>query len=239
MKFESVKKLFFDFFPGILGGTVYVFLILFLFIEDGSKLRAQDSSLWTDKNPYSVRQNIKVGAPIYIRITNGLQAEFELESNADETLTLKAMPDKKIIPDMPSYNNDRTITRKNKGKIKSLGKIKGNLTALVTSVDPNTGLLTIQGQKASVINGEENSLILGGTVAPEFVEKDSSLNSDKIANLQITYSGRINPKQVIPPIALKTVSNPDGSVTIKAELSEEEKQRLILNQLNRLLGESQ
>ncbi|XDD52007.1 flagellar basal body L-ring protein FlgH [Leptospira sp. WS92.C1] len=226
--------------PRILGvSIVYILLIFVIFTEKGSGLKAQESSLWTDKNPYSVRQSIKVGSPLYIKIRNGLQAEFELESNTDETLTLKAMPDKKIIPDMPSYNNDRTITRKNKGKIKSVGKIKGNLTALVTAVDPNTGLLTIQGQKVSVINGEENSLVLAGTVAPEFVEKDSSLDSDKVANLQITYSGKINPKQINPPIALKTVTNPDGSVTIKAELSEEEKQRLILNQINRLLGESQ
>ncbi|MBW0434522.1 flagellar basal body L-ring protein FlgH [Leptospira yasudae] len=214
-------------------------LILLIFTGSGSGLKAQDASLWTDKNPYSVRQSIKVGSPLYVRITNGLQAEFELESNADETITLKSMPDKKIIPDMPSYNNDRTITRKNKGKIKSLGKVKGNLTALVTAVDPNTGLLTIQGQKVNVINGEENSLALSGTVSPEFVEKDSSINADKIANLQVNFNGRINPKQVNPPIALKSVTNPDGSVTIKAELSEEEKQRLILNQLNRLLGESQ
>ncbi|TGK37623.1 flagellar biosynthesis protein FlgH [Leptospira gomenensis] len=202
-------------------------------------LKAQDGSLWTEKNPYSVRQNIKVGSAIYVKIRNGLQAEFELESNADETLTLKSMPDKKIVPDMPSYNSDRTITRKNKGKIKSAGKIRGNLTALVTGVDPNTGLLIIQGNKSSLINGEENSLTLIGNVAHEFVEKDFSLDADKIANLRVTYNGKINPKEVVPPIALKTVTNPDGSVTIKAELSEEEKQRLILGQLNRLLGESQ
>ncbi|RHX80360.1 flagellar biosynthesis protein FlgH [Leptospira yasudae] len=226
--------------PGIFGAVLLsILLILLIFTGSGSGLKAQDASLWTDKNPYSVRQSIKVGSPLYVRITNGLQAEFELESNADETITLKSMPDKKIIPDMPSYNNDRTITRKNKGKIKSLGKVKGNLTALVTAVDPNTGLLTIQGQKVNVINGEENSLALSGTVSPEFVEKDSSINADKIANLQVNFNGRIKRQQVNPPIALKSVTNPDGSVTVKAELSEEEKQRLILDQLNRLLGESQ
>ncbi|MBE8364307.1 flagellar basal body L-ring protein FlgH [Leptospira borgpetersenii serovar Balcanica] len=217
-----------------------VFLFLFcVFAGNRSGLNAQESSLWADKNPYSMRQNIKVGSPLYVKIKNGLQAEFELESNADETLTLKVMPDKKIIPDMPSYNSDRTITRKNKGKIKSLGKIKGNLTVLVTAVDPNTGLLSIRGQKMNVINGEENSLFLSGTVSPEFVEKDSSIDADKIADLQVNFNGKIKRQEVIPPIALKTVTNPDGSTTTKAELSEEEKQRLILNQLNRLLGESQ
>lgn len=214
-------------------------LICFFFLGSNFSLNAQESSLWTDKNPYSVRQSMKVGSTLYVKIRNGLQAEFELESNADETLTLKAMPDKKIIPDMPSYNNDRTITRKNKGKIKSIGKIKGNLTVLVTAIDPNTGLLNVQGQKVSVINGEENSLLLSGTVSPEFVEKDLSIDSDKIANLQLNFNGKIKPQQVSPPISIKTITNPDGSVTTKAELSEEEKQRLILNQLNRLLGESQ
>ncbi|WP_061266487.1 flagellar basal body L-ring protein FlgH [Leptospira interrogans] len=214
-------------------------LICFFFLGSNFSLNAQESSLWTDKNPYSVRQSMKVGSTLYVKIRNGLQAEFELESNADETLTLKAMPDKKIIPDMPSYNNDRTITRKNKGKIKSSGKIKGNLTVLVTAIDPNTGLLNVQGQKVSVINGEENSLLLSGTVSPEFVEKDLSIDSDKIANLQLNFNGKIKPQQVSPLISIKTITNPDGSVTTKAELSEEEKQRLILNQLNRLLGESQ
>ncbi|EMS89999.1 flagellar basal body L-ring protein FlgH [Leptospira noguchii] len=214
-------------------------LVCFFLLGSNFYLTAQDSSLWTDKNPYSVRQSMKVGSTLYVKIRNGLQAEFELESNADETLTLKAMPDKKIIPDMPSYNNDRTITRKNKGKIKSIGKIKGNLTVLVTAIDPNTGLLTIQGQKVNVINGEENSLLLSGTVSPEFVEKDLSIDSDKIANLQLNFNGKIRPQQVSPPISIKTITNPDGSVTTKAELSEEEKQKLILNQLNRLLGESQ
>ncbi|MCH1912012.1 flagellar basal body L-ring protein FlgH [Leptospira noguchii] len=214
-------------------------LVCFFLLGSNFYLTAQDSSLWMDKNPYSVRQSMKVGSTLYVKIRNGLQAEFELESNADETLTLKAMPDKKIIPDMPSYNNDRTITRKNKGKIKSIGKIKGNLTVLVTAIDSNTGLLTIQGQKVNVINGEENSLLLSGTVSPEFVEKDLSIDSDKIANLQLNFNGKIKPQQVSPPISIKTITNPDGSVTTKAELSEEEKQKLILNQLNRLLGESQ
>ncbi|EMK24804.1 flagellar L-ring protein FlgH [Leptospira kirschneri serovar Bulgarica str. Nikolaevo] len=215
------------------------FFSCLFFLGNNFSLNAQESSLWTDKNPYSVRQNMKVGSTLYVKIRNGLQAEFELESNADETLTLKAMPDKKIVPDMPSYNNDRTITRKNKGKIKSIGKIKGNLTVLVTAIDPNTGLLTVQGQKVNVINGEENSLLLSGTVSPEFVEKDLSIDSDKIANLQLNFNGKIKPQQVSPPISIKTITNPDGSVTAKAELSEEEKQKLILNQLNRLLGESQ
>ncbi|PKA03409.1 flagellar biosynthesis protein FlgH, partial [Leptospira ellisii] len=76
-------------------------------------------------------------------------------------------------------------------------------SGLVTGVDPNTGLLTIQGNKSSLINGEENSLTLVGNVAPEFVDKDSSLDADKIANLRVSYNGRINPKEVVPPIALK------------------------------------
>ncbi|MDI7229615.1 flagellar basal body L-ring protein FlgH [Leptospira santarosai] len=234
MRFDSISG-------GLLFSSSVILgaIVLYVFAGNEFGLNAQESSLWTDKNPYSMRQNIKVGSPLYVKIKNGIQAEFELESNADETLTLKVMPDKKIVPDMPSYNSDRTITRKNKGKIKSLGKIKGNLTVLVTAVDPNTGLLTIRGQKMNVINGEENSLLLSGTVSPEFVEKDSSVDADKIADLQVSFNGRIKPREVIPPISLKTVANPDGSVTTKAELSEEEKQRLILNQLNRLLGESQ
>lgn len=117
MRFDSISG-------GLLFSSSVILGAIALYVFSGNEfgLNAQESSLWTDKNPYSMRQNIKVGSPLYVKIKNGIQAEFELESNADETLTLKVMPDKKIVPDMPSYNSDRTITRKNKGKIKSLGK---------------------------------------------------------------------------------------------------------------------
>ncbi|EQA45488.1 flagellar L-ring protein FlgH [Leptospira broomii serovar Hurstbridge str. 5399] len=199
---------------------------------------AQELSQWQDKNPYSRSQNIKVGTAVFVRLKEGFNAEFEIESTADENITIKAVPDKKIIPDNPSYNNDRSIVRKNKGKIKSLGKLKGNLTATVTAIDPATGLLTLQGQRSSTYNGEPSGVVLTGRLSPEFLSKDNSVDADRIADLQIQFTGRIQPKDLQPPIALKTITNPDGSVTVKAELSDEEKQRFILEQLNRLLGES-
>ncbi|WP_100712967.1 flagellar basal body L-ring protein FlgH, partial [Leptospira perolatii] len=200
---------------------------------------SQDVSQWENKNPYSRAQNLKVGTSIYVRIKDGFTAEFEIESTADESITLKAVPDKKIIPEMPSFNHDRTIVRKNKGKIKSLGKLKGNMTVIVSAIDPGTGLLTLQGARSSTYNGEPSTVQLTGLLAPEFVSKENSVDADRIANLQIQFTGAIRPKNPQPAIQLKTVTNPDGSVTVKADLSEEEKQRLILNQLNRLLGESQ
>ncbi|TGJ98320.1 flagellar biosynthesis protein FlgH [Leptospira langatensis] len=199
---------------------------------------AQDLSQWQDKNPYSRNQNLRVGSTIFVKLKEGFTADFEIESTADENITIKAVPDKKIIPDNPAYNTDRTIVRKNKGKIKSLGRLKGNMTAVVTAVDANTGLLTLQGQRSSTYNGEPSQVLLSGRVSPEFLARDNSVDADRIADLQIQFTGRIEPKNLQPPIALKTINNPDGTVTVKAELSEEEKQRYILEQLNRLLGES-
>ncbi|TGJ99570.1 flagellar biosynthesis protein FlgH [Leptospira semungkisensis] len=199
---------------------------------------AQDRSQWQDKNPYSRSQNLKVGSTIFVKLKEGFTADFEIESTADENITIKAVPDKKIIPDNPSYNTDRTIVRKNKGKIKSLGRLKGNMTVVVTAVDANSGLLTLQGQRSSTYNGEPSQVLLTGRVSPEFLARDNSVDADRIADLQIQFTGRVEPKNLQPPVTLKTINNPDGTVTVKAELSEEEKQRYILEQLNRLLGES-
>lgn len=209
-----------------------------LFLSGMIALFAQDLSQWQDKNPYSRSQNLRVGSAIFVKLKEGFTAEFEIESTADENITIKAVPDKKVIPENPTYNTDRTIVRKNKGKIKSLGKLKGNLTAVVTAVDANTGLLTLQGQRSSTYNGEPSQVLLTGRLAPEFIARDNSVDADRIADLQIQFTGRIEPKNLQPPITLKTINNPDGTVTVKAELSEEEKQRYILEQLNRLLGES-
>ncbi|TGK13018.1 flagellar biosynthesis protein FlgH [Leptospira fletcheri] len=214
------------------------FTALSILVGAGMALAAQELSQWQDKNPYARSQNLKVGTAVFVRLKDGWNAEFEIESTADENITVKSVPDKKIIPDNPSFNSDRSIVRKNKGKIKSQGKLKGSLTATVTAIDPATGLLTVQGQRTSTYNGEPSSVSLSGRLSPEFLSRDNSVDADRIADLQIQFVGRIEPKDLRPPIAMKTITNPDGSVTLKAELSDEEKQRIILEQLNRLLGES-
>lgn len=76
-----------------------------------------------------------------------------------------------------TISNDRTVTYKDK------------ITAQVTQVLPNGNLL-VQGKKATVNNGERVDLVLSGVVDPRFITRDGTIDSAKVANLQLAFQGQ-------------------------------------------------
>jgi len=66
--------------------------------------------------------------------------------------------------------------------------LTGTITAQVIGKQPN-GNLIIQAQKSIVVNGEAQVLTITGLVRPEDINDDNTVTSDRIFNLQITYTG--------------------------------------------------
>ncbi|MEO2068459.1 MAG: flagellar basal body L-ring protein FlgH [Desulfurobacteriaceae bacterium] len=64
----------------------------------------------------------------------------------------------------------------------------GTVTAQVIGKQPN-GNLIIQAQKNVVINGESHVLTITGVVRPEDIDDTNTVTSDRVFNLQITYTG--------------------------------------------------
>ena len=64
----------------------------------------------------------------------------------------------------------------------------GTITAQVIGKQPN-GNLIIQAQKNIVINGESQVLTITGLVRPEDIDDTNTVTSDRIFNLQVTYTG--------------------------------------------------
>lgn len=197
-------------------------------------------SLWKDKDPYSYPKTIQPGTVVKVVLKNGLRVEYESEYKAIFDNDIKTVPDKKLVPDLPTYNSNATYMRSKVGKSKSQGKVVGVMAVLVTGIDPGTGNLELEGSKVFNLSEERINLRLSGTISPEDLDKNRFISSDLIANLRVEYQGTLNPKELTNPnIQMKRISNPDGTVTEKAELSEPEKQEIILKNIKRLLGESE
>jgi len=64
----------------------------------------------------------------------------------------------------------------------------GTITAQVIAKQPN-GNLVIQAQKNVVLNGESHVLTITGVVRPEDIDGTNTVTSDRVFNLQITYTG--------------------------------------------------
>lgn len=197
-------------------------------------------SLWKDKDPYSYPKTIQPGTVVKVVLKNGLRVEYESEYKATFDNDIKTVPDKKLVPDLPNYTANSTYMRSKVGKSKSQGKVVGVMAVLVTGIDPGTGNLELEGSRVFNLSEERINLRLSGTISPEDLDKNRFIASDLIANLRVEYQGALNPKELNDPnIQMKRITNPDGSVTEKAELSDKEKQEIILKNIKRLLGESE
>lgn len=68
------------------------------------------------------------------------------------------------------------------------GAITGKITATITEITSN-GNLVIAGERMTTVNGEEEKMVISGTVRPEDVRADNTVYSFNVANAKISYQG--------------------------------------------------
>jgi len=196
-------------------------------------------SLWRDKDPYSYPKMVSAGTVVKVVLKSGLKVEYDSEYKATFDNDISTVPDKKLISDLPSYNTNSTYMRSKVGKSKTNGKILGTMAVLVVGIDPGSGNLELEGTKTYTYGEERINLRLSGTISPGDLDKNRNISSDSVANLRVEFQGTLNPKELREPnIQIKTITNPDGTKTTRAELSESEKQEIIMKNIKRVLGES-
>jgi len=68
------------------------------------------------------------------------------------------------------------------------GTLTTTISAVIIDVLPS-GNMVIEGKRSVTVNNEEQFMVLRGTIRPEDVNFDNTINSTLIANASITYSG--------------------------------------------------
>lgn len=116
--------------------------------------------------------------------TSNAQTSADLSSGKEIQTALQA-----------SYNRHKYeagIGLKGHGKARAKternGKIKASLTVQIKDILPNGNYL-IEGRQLIKINGELQTIILGGVVRQEDISSQNTVLSTRLADAQITYSG--------------------------------------------------
>jgi flagellar L-ring protein FlgH len=212
-----------------------VFFLLFTF-----RFSVFSQSLWEDKDPYSTGQNLKVGSIIKVELTEDFHTTYFYESNKDDTHTIKSAPDKKLIPEMMSFHSDRSIAQKSNGLLKAKNKVVGYMSVQVTDKEEESGNFLINGTRIAILDEQLYEVKLSGLVSPMDLQGDKTLSSSSIANLKLEVKSRPNQKTLNDPnLQLKPYKERNNRDINKAEISDEEKQKILLKNLKRMLGESE
>ena len=166
------------------------------------------ASLWRENRGTSLMRDIRAFAPmdlISILIIEDTEARSQADtrlrknSSFEAAITSLLGLDSKIEDSNNSTSSpvslDNAIGTETASEFNGIGetnrrgRLRGTVSAMVAEVLPS-GILRIEGQKIISTNNEEEVMTISGLVRPEDVNTMNEIDSRKVANMRIDYSGR-------------------------------------------------
>jgi flagellar L-ring protein precursor FlgH len=202
--------------------ALIAYLILVVF---GCILNAK--SIWKDRNPYSSQDDLAVGSVVVVNINDVTDMRFTLSMSNKSTSAVSVNPDMTITGFLPKIASDRKINHDDSTQFAGKGKFSFSVAARVRN---RVGtMLNVAGSRTYAVNGVATVVTVTGLVDPVLL-KGRSIDSNNVADFNLTITGV---KQGI------TVQRPalKKDETASANLTEAEKQKIIIDYLQKMLGE--
>lgn len=146
-------------------------------------------SLWSDGSSlYSKDRSRNVGDLITLIIVEKSTAQQNAATTTGQDTSVALGPGLGILDIIPlielgggdSFTSGGTTTRG--------GQLTARMTTQVVEVQPN-GNLVIQGNQTIRINGEEQVIVVTGTIRPQDVARDNTILSTFVADADISFEG--------------------------------------------------
>lgn len=191
-------------------------------------------SLWEDHNPYNPGVRLVAGTILKLKIDEPIKIEYEYEDLRDENITVKLVPDQNLTEFLKPVDANQNVTSKNKGKLKSNNRVVFSIGVRVLEVSEQ-GTIQFSGSKQITAESGKHTqqISVRGQIHRDDIKVGRMILSGNVADLVINVRGA--PIKQNKNITMKVEGNPAQP---KANLSETEKQRLLLDYLNRVLGET-
>ncbi len=188
------------------------------------------TTLWKDTNPYSRTHAVGdiLRVDIDERFTIKLDNKWETKTESEVEL----VPDRTYLDFLKPSEQKRTFEKNSKNETRLQDRITYSIAASVTEV--NGSVLTLSGTRRLVIDGRNLQLNFSGRVSSSSIRAGrvpSADVSDLVLNVQAEPEF---PRQ--GGVALKTKEQADAESPQKAVLSDAEKQQILLQYLQQVLG---
>ncbi len=193
--------------------------------------------LWRDHNPYSSVSTLAAGSILKMDVDEPVLIEYDYDATSDEKAQIKLVPDKGITDFLPAANEDRSFNNQSRIRIRSKGRVKFQMAVTVAGVQGES--IELRGARQLVYeNGRaRQEFQISGRVNRRDIASDRTVHSRSVADLQILLRG--SPIPQTRNIPLRQIPGAPGQpARTSAELSDQDKQQILLEYLNRILGET-
>ncbi len=191
-------------------------------IQSTAATKGEAGSLWNQRNHslFSDRKAQNIGDIVTVLISEKASASKEATTQTDRTTSISAS-----IPNFFGLENDKIWNGHNPIDLNNLVNadfsngfdgngsttrkedLTASLTTQVVGKYPN-GQLKIRGGKEVMVNNEVQLIYLTGIIRPVDITATNTINSDKVLNARISYTGKgaISDKQE-PGWMMRTLDN--------------------------------
>ncbi len=187
-------------------------------------------SIWQDRNIYASGENLEVGDVLQVQVEDISRMRFNLQLTQDDSFSVSSNPDGNLTPFLPPVQSSRNSQTRNSTAVTGRGNMTIQMAARVTEQLPG-GNFRIQGTRTYAFSGIANIFTVTGIVDPVLL-KGRMISSADIADMRLDIRGvkegaGINIQR--PPL--------EEDEAASTTLTEEEKQDIIIDYLQKMIGE--
>ncbi len=188
------------------------------------------ATIWEDRNNYRADAGLRQGAVIIVNVSDISSFKFKLVSKTSGNSSIEVSPDTSITGFLPNVQSSDKIKSDESGDFSGNSGTAFTIAASVTGRTAD-GRLSISGTKNLSFNGTANTVALTGTVDPSLL-RGRNIRSSEIADLRILITSRRTGMK----LSYKEKKEKENS---SAELTEEQKDRLLMDFINRIISEQE
>ncbi len=184
-------------------------------------------SIWKDKNIYSSVENAKIGDIVIVNIRDISNIRFNLETNSRSNSSVTSEPDMTITGFLPKISASKKIINSDSTQMSGKNSMSFSISARIQNKNGN--LLTVAGTRTYSFSGVTNTILVNGLVDP-YTIKGRSVDSNDMADFRLEIRGTKE------GLNLKRDKLKEGD-TAKSDLTEQEKQDVIIDYLQKMVKE--
>lgn len=206
-----------------------LFILVFSLILSAGLALFPQTTLWQDHNPYA--QTYETGDLITVEINEkfSLRLDNKWENGIDQEMTL--VPDRNYMDFLKQSEQSQSLSRDSENKTRIQDSFAYTMAASVTQKS-DRGILTLEGTRVFRVDDRNLTLRFSGRVREADV-KNAVVSSARVSDMQLLVNGAPDfPSN--NQVGMKTPEQLQEEAAQVADLSEQEKQQILLDYLRRV-----